>query len=285
MKRNNGSVPLGFLLAAAALASPSQAQEVTGLPSYLYDRGDGIRTSLLATYVRPKEFVFYPFYEYTRTKNFEYKGTDLGFPGNVDFLGKKTEREALLYLGYAFSDSLMVEFESALHSTVDFRKASNDTTTVPAQIRESGLGDTEAQIRWRYAKETETRPDITLFFESVFPLQRNKKLLGTQHWEFASGVVLTKGYSFGTMSLRGSVNYDRGDRKFRVGEYGIDYLKRLSPDWRVALSLEGHETELSVIGELQYSLSKDAILKLNCGLGLSKRDRAIAPEIGVLFRF
>ena len=271
---------LGVMLMAGTPA-PSLAQE----PAYLADRGDGIRTSLLATYVGPREFVFYPFYEYTRTRKFEYKPSDFGAVGNVDFKGNTYQREWLVFLGYALSDSLLLEFESALRSTVDFRKSPDDGSALPAQIRESGVGDTEAQLRWRYAKETETRPDITFFFETVFPLQRSKKLLGTQHWQFATGAVLTKGYSFGTLSLRGGVGYDRGDRKFTVGEYAIDYLKKLSPQWRVALTLEGHESEQAIIGEVQYSLSKDIILKLNSGFGLSSRDRAFAPEIGVLFRF
>jgi len=36
---------------------------------------------------------------------------------------------------------------------------------------------------------------------------------------------------------------------------------------------------------VQYTLSKDAILKINSGFGLSNKDKAFAPEIGVLFRF
>lgn len=277
------SIAAGHLLAAMLMTVSSQvrAQE----PAYLADRGDGIRTSLIGTYVRPNEFVFYPFYEYTRTRNFEYTPSEVGGVGNTDFRGKKYEREFLVFLGYAFSDSLLVEFESALHSTVEFRKAPDDTSNAPAQLRESGLGDTEAQIRWRIAKETETRPDVTLFFQTVFPFQRSEKLLGTQDWQFSSGAVLTKGYSFGTLSLRGGVGYDRGDRKFKVAEYAIDYLKKLSPAWRVALSLEGHESELSIIGEVQYTLSKDAILKVNSGFSLGNKDKAFAPEIGVLFRF
>ena len=278
------SIAAGHLLAAAMLMTGS-LQALAQEPAFLADRGDAIRTSLIGTYVRPKEFVFYPFYEYTRTRNFEYTPSEVGGVGSNDFRGKKYEREFLVFLGYAFSDSLLVEFESALHSTLEFRKAPDDTSNAPAQLRESGVGDTEAQIRWRIAKETETRPDITAFFETVFPLQRSKKLLGTQDWQFASGAVLTKGYSFGTLSLRGGVGYDRGDRKFKVGEYAIDYLKKLSPAWRVALSLEGHESELSIIGEVQYTLSKDATLKINSGFGLSSKDRAFAPEIGVLFRF
>ena len=284
MIRKIASLVAGSLLAllVGGVAAPARAQE----PAYLADRGDGIRTSLLATYIRPKEFVFYPFYEYTRKKNFEYKPSDLGYVGETDFGGgRKTEREFLVYLGYAFNDSLMIEFESALSNKAEFRKAANDTSAVPAQINESGLGDTEAQIRWRFAKETETRPDITFFFETVFPLQKKKKLIGTQAWDFVTGTVVSKGYSFGTLSLRASVAYDRADRQVRFAEYGIDYLKKLSPEWRVALTLEGESTDLSVIGEVQYELSKNATLKLNSGFGITKKDRVLAPEIGVLFRF
>jgi hypothetical protein len=229
--------------------------------------------------------MFYPFYEYTRTKKFEYKPSELGAAGDVDFKGKTYEREFLIFLGYAVNESLLLEFESALYSKLDFRKAPDDRSALPGQIRESGLGDTEAQLRWRYAQETPTRPEVTLFLETVFPLQRSKKLVGTQHWQFATGAVLTKGYAFGTFSLRGGIGYDRGDRKFKVDEYAIDYLKKLSPSWRVAFSLEGHETELSVIGEVQYWFNKDVTLRLNSGFGLSNKDRAFAPEIGVVFRF
>ncbi len=107
---------------------------------------------------------------------------------------------------------------------------------MPGRIRESGLGDTETNIRWRFQKETEARTEVTFFFKSVFPLQKDKKLLGTQDWEFSPGVVLTKGFSFGT-------------------------------------------------SEAQYSLSKDVVLKMNSGFGLTKNAPSFAPEIGVLFRF
>ena len=53
----------------------------------------------------------------------------------------------------------------------------------------------------------------------------------------------------------------------------------------MALSLEGHEDELSTIGEVQYTLSKNAVLKLNSGFGVTKKAPMFAPEIGVLFTF
>ena len=273
------AVPLLFAACLAAGAGPSRAAEPAGLPAYLYDRGDGIPISMFGTYVREKELLVYTFYEYTRKKNFEYKPSDLGFTGDTDFFGKAIEREFLVFFAYAFNDSLAIEFESALHGSVDFRKDPADTSAVPARIRESGLGDTETNIRWRFQKETENRPETTFFLKTVFPLQRDKKLLGTQDWEFSPGVVLTKGFSFGTLALRLSAN------KLEFGEYGVDYVKRLSQNWRVVLSLEGEQDERSLIGEVQYSLGKNAVLKVNAGYGLTKKAANFAPEIGVLFRF
>ncbi len=287
MTRKSCPVVAGIVLGAAlATGAPWAKAQGSGQPDYLRDRGDAIRTSMLATYIKPKEFIFYPFYEYTKTSNYEYKASDLGFVGDVDYLGKKVDQEYLVFLSYAWNDSWMFEFESALHAKAKFTKAADDpVAAVPREIRESGLGDTEVQVRWRYAKETETRPEITFMSQAEFPLQRKKKILGTQAWGFGVGVILTKGYSFGTMSLRGQINHDRGDRETKFGEYAIDYLKKLSPQWTVALTLEGEESELSVIGELQYALSSNATLKLNLGQGLTKKDRQTAPEIGVLFRF
>jgi len=274
-----------LVLALGAAQHASLAAEPAAAASYLYDRGDGIPTSLSGTYVREKEFLVYGFYEFTRTKNFEYKPSELGSTGDGDFFGRAYEREALIFLAYAFNDSLAVEFESALHSSIDFRKDPADTSTVPGRIEESGLGDTETNVRWRLQKESATRPAATLFFKTVFPLQRKKELLGTQDWEFSPGVVLTKGFSFGTLAFKLSVNYDGAERKLELGEYGFDYLKRLSQNWRVVLSLEGEQDEVSLIGEAQYSLGKNVVLKMNSGFGLTKKAPDFAPEIGLLFRF
>ncbi len=52
---------------------------------YLADRGDGIHTSLLGTYVRKNELLVYLFYEYTRNRDAEYKPSDFGFASDSDF--------------------------------------------------------------------------------------------------------------------------------------------------------------------------------------------------------
>ena len=67
--------------------------------------------------------------------------------------------------------------------------------------------------------------------------------------------------------------------------YAVEYLKRLSPSWRVVATVEGETEDVSLIGEAQWSFSERGFLKLNCGFGLTEKAEDIAPEVGVLFRF
>lgn len=277
---------MGLAAGLTALSPfPAVAAEGGALPAYLADRGPGIHTSLFGSYVQKGELLFYPFYEYTRTSADEYKPGELGFTGNTDYLGKLTEREKLVYFAYGFSDRLMMEFESAVHAQAKFEKDPADPSAVPAIMKESGLGDTEGQIRYRFREETENRSELVGFFEAVLPLQRNKVLIGTQKWEFATGVNMTKGFSYGTFMVKAGLAWDPDPGVIELGEYGVEYLKRVSPAWRVVASLEGETDELSAIGEVQYSLTRNAVLKLNTGIGLTRKAPDLAPEVGVMFSF
>ncbi|MFC1523410.1 hypothetical protein ACFL6N_01335 [Thermodesulfobacteriota bacterium] len=55
---------------------------------------------------------------------------------------------------------------------------------MPDEISESGLGDVEGQIRWRFMEEDQSRPELFTYFETVFPFQKDKQIIGTQDWEF-----------------------------------------------------------------------------------------------------
>jgi hypothetical protein len=268
----------GLVVAAAANAQFTADREAGGIP-----------TSLLGTYIRPGELIVYPFFEYTRHDHFEYSPSELGVhgPGEGDeFAGKTVEREWLLFLAYGFSDSLALEFESALHSSLEFTRAPDDRTGTPERLKESGLGDTEVNLRWRALPETARRPQVTVFVKTVFPLQKDQRLLGSRDWEIESGAMLVKGFSFGTLAVRGSLGTSSGEHRLDLAEWGIDYVKRLSDRWRFAASLEGEQTdEVSLIGELQYALARNAVLKLNLGVGITEKAPRVAPEIGVLFRF
>ena len=299
-RKHSDSIPLGrsfvlrrtLLVLAVALAgsggsvfaSPAEPAAAQPLPSYLADRGTGIATSQFGTYVEPGQWIVYPFYEYTRTPTFEYHPSELGSVGGTDFKGKLFEHEALLFVAYGISDRVSVELEGALYAKTTFEKAADDPSDLPTRFSESGLGDVEGQVRWRWQKETEHRPELYSYLEVVFPLQKDEVLIGTQDWEGALGFGFLRGFSWGTLGGRVALAWDGEDSRAEVGEYAIEYIKR-TQNWRFVALLEGESVEVSLIGEAQRSLGPHAILKLNCGFGLSEQSPDVAPEVGILFHF
>ena len=89
----------------------------------------------------------------------------------------------------------------------------------------------------------------------------------------------------GTLNGRIAVAFDGEDQRIEIGEYAIEYLKRVSDRWRYVATIEGESAEVALIGEVQWFFSSHAMLKLNCGFGLTTQAPDIAPEVGVLFHF
>jgi len=276
--------PLRAAVMASMLALPALAQDAPP-PPWLADRGETIPTSLFGTYAGRHEWLIYPFYEYTKTTAFEYKPSELGYPGGEDFLGQTVEQEYLIYFGYGITDRIMVELEIAAYATTSFDKAPNDPSTVPLHIEQSGLGDVDMQVRWLWKKETEHRPALYSFFELTPPLQKDKTLIGTGAWEASLGFGVIRGYRWGTINGRVSIAWDGEDSKLDLGEYAFEYLKRVSPRWRLVGTIEGETDEISIIGEAQWFFASFAFLKLNCGFGITEKAPDVAPEVGVLFHF
>lgn len=273
------------LLGALALAPSILASQGQQLPPYLRDRGTGVRMSMLGTYVRKGELLVYPFFEWYADHNLEYKPSELGYGLNRDYRGRFRASEGILYFAYGISQDVAVEFESAV-ITAELRKSAADSATVPTRFRESGLGDVEGQIRWRVQHENEHRPEIYTFFETVFPLQRTRHIIGTQDWEFSAGFGLTRGFSWGTMTFRASAEYAREARQIDAGEYAIEYMRQLSPSWRIITAIEGSQVdEISWLTEVQWRFARNAIIKLNNGWGFTQNATDFAPEVGVMFNF
>lgn len=270
-------VPVGI-----AAPSVARAQEDT-LPAYLRDRGTGIPTSQFGTYIRKGELLVYPFFEYYRDKDAEYKPSDFGFGLDQDFRGRYRASEGLLFLGYGFTDWLAVELEAAVIDAT-LETSSDDPSGVPAKITESGLGDVEGQLRLRWAKESDRRPEVFSYFEAVAPLQ-DKVLIGTADWELKFGAGLIKGFSWGTMTLRAAAEYSKEESKLDVGEYAVEYLKRLSSAWRVYLGVEGTQDEVELITEAQWHITDSIYIKVNNGFGITSKATDWAPEVGVVFSF
>ena len=256
------------------------------LPSYLADRGRGVPTSLFGTYIEEGEFVVYPMYEFYRDKDEEYQPNELGYSGGTDYFAKTRENEYLVFLGYGLTEDIILEFEAALYTKKEFKRDPEDVSSgTPDKIVESGLGDVEGQVRWRWSRETASKPEYYSFFEYVFPFQENKQIIGTQDWEFVLGVGAIKGLSWGTFTGRASIAWEGDDKKLALGEYAVEYLKKVSPSWSIVAALEGEDDEVSFVGETQHALSENATLKLNLGLGVTDKATDFAPEVGVLFRF
>lgn len=264
-----------------------QALEGQDLPPYLRDRGTGVRTSVLGTYVRHRELLVYPFFEWYADHNLEYKPTELGYGADTtDYRGRYRASEGILFVGYGLTPDIALEFEAAV-ITAEIRTSSGDTSSArPTLVKESGLGDVEGQIRWRFQRETDSRPELFTYFGTVFPFQPNRRLIGTQDWEFFAGVGLVRGYRWGTLTVRAAGEYSQAARQFDAGEYAIEYLRRLSPAWRIVLAIEGTQLdEVSVITEAQWHLGGRAVVKLNNALGVTPNATDIAPEIGLMLSF
>jgi hypothetical protein len=269
-------------LLSMSFARSAYAQSET-LADYQQDRGHGMSTSLFGTYVREGEWLVYPFYEYEKTSKEEYHPSELGFAGDEDFLGELTTHEFDLFIGYGLTERIALELEAQLYTTAHFKKAPDDPSAVPQRIDESGIGEIESQIRYRWNSETETRPEFFSFLEIAYPLQESKVLIGVQDWQGELGFGAIKGFRWGTLTARYSLAYE--ETNLQGGEFALEYLKRLSPQWRVVLALEGEGEDLSLIGEAQWFFHRRAFLKLNCGVGISDKVPDIAPEIGVMMTF
>ncbi len=272
-----------LLLSGMASATVGLAQEE--LPDYLRDRGEGVATSMFGTYISKGELLVYPFYEYVRDGNAEYEPVEFGFGLAQEFRGELWEHEALIFLGLGITDWLAFEFEAAVYTEAQIRKSANDTSAMPAKLRESGIGDVQTQIRWRYNKETERRPEFFSYFETVYPLQKDEVLIGTSDWEFALGVGAIKGTRIGTWTIRATVAFDGEENKVEFGEYGLEYLKRWSRLFRSTLLVEGEEDEVDLILDAQFHLSPRVFIRLNTGIGLTSKAEDFAPEVGVMLSF
>jgi hypothetical protein len=272
-------------LATESPQAPAPAASPDTTPPYLRDRGPGIATSMFGTYVRPGELLVYPFVELYWDSNFEYKPSELGYGLDVDYRGEYEATEGLVFLGYGLSSSFAVELEAA-YISAELEKAASDPSAMPEEFAESGLGDVEGQIRWRWQRESATRPEFFTYFETVFPLQKNRKLIGTQDWEWKLGSGVTRGFPWGTGTFRLEIEYSREEGKFEAGEYAFEYLRRLSQRWRIVALIEGYQIdEVELITEAQWQIHPRAFFKANMGWGLTENAVDLAPEFGLMMSF
>ena len=266
------------ILGAIGTARAVLAQDADA--AFLRDRGPGIRTSIFGTYVRRGELLISPFVEYYRNHDAEYKPSELGFTGSSDFRGRFTAREGLIFLAYGITDRLALELEAA---TIDAtqEKSPADGGNMPAKYSESGPGDMQAQLDVTLVRERANRPEIFGFFETVFPSNKTKPLIGTPDFEYKAGVGLIRGLAMGTVTVR--VAAQHADDGLELGEWAFEFLRRVSPRWRVYAGVEGTQDEIEALGEVQWHPSPRWYVRLNNGFGVTSKAVDLAPDVGVVF--
>ena len=286
MRAEGQAIRLLCVVTLAAVACTPWAVRAKGdeLPVRLRDRGTGTPTSMFGSYVQQGELLVYPFFEYYLDRDIEYKPSDL-VPGGpeTDFRGKFFASEGIIFMSYGVTDRISVEFEAAAINARQEKDPSDPSS--PPLIKERGTGDVEGQIHLRLLDETDRWPELFSYFEAVSPQQRDKLLIGTPDWEFSLGGGLIRGTPWGTMSGRLAATYSVEDKLLDLGEYAVEYLRNVSPRWRLYAGFEGEQDELSLIAEAQWHFSRSAYLKLNNGFGVTSKATDWAPEVGVMFSF
>jgi len=270
-------IPLLLLVLPTAAASQSTAPPP--------DPERGIPTSMFGTFIKKGEAIVYPFFEAYIDDNFEYKPEELGSIGDVDYRGRYRATEGLVLFSYGISDRVAIEFEIA-GITASLDKAAADQSALPSRIKESGLGDVEGQVRWRWRRETSSRPEIFSYTEFVVPHHKDKVLIGTSGAEIKFGAGIARGLSWGTFLARAAVEYAASSTsQFDIGEYAVELVKPLGGHFRLYAGIEGEQDQVSAIGEIQWRINRHVVIKANTGIGLTSKATDVAPEIGMLFTF
>ena len=246
----------------------------------------GVPTSRFGMYVSRGELLVNPFFAYSSDHNREYQPSKLGYGLLQDYRGRFRSTEDLLFVAYGVTDWLAVEFEaSRIRATLD--KAPDDTSATPNRIEESGLGDVEAQVRMRLLREDHGRPELFGFLEVTPPSQRNKVLIGNAEWDARPGFGVIRAFPWGTMTTRITVEYNHDDRLWDLGEFSVEYLKRLSPAVHLNLAFEGGETgamdEWDLVAGVRWRIRDRFFLKLDNAIGLASKSTDWAPEVGVVW--
>jgi hypothetical protein len=275
-------VALGLI--CVFLAQPVRAKGEEP-PAYLHDRGTGLPTSMFGTYIRGGELLVFPFLEYSLDHNREYQPSQLGFGLERDFRGKCRDTRGQVFIAYGVTDWLAVEFEAATMSAI-LKKSPDDPSLMPSKISESGIGDIEGQLRLRLVREGDRRPEVFGYLEVTAPSNKDKVLIGNADWDFKPGIGVVKGFSWGTMTFRATVEYNREGKHLDIGEISLEYLKRLSSSWSVFAAFEGGETgapdEWELVTGVQWRVADFLILKLDNSLGLFSKSNDWALQVGGL---
>jgi hypothetical protein len=123
------------------------------------------------------------------------------------------------------------------------------------------------------------------YIEVGLPFQKDKDMIGTHDLELVPGIGAMKGFTWGAVTGKFSIDYNTGDEELALGEMAVEYLKRLSPFWMAYLGVAEDGEGIEMIPEMQWHLNDRRFIKYNSAFGLTPETADWAPEIGVVFSF
>jgi hypothetical protein len=276
------------LTIASVLAAAGTATAQCVPPAYQRDRGAGIATSVFGVYVDWGEWVVLPSWGRVRNDGFEYSPEELGVDGERDFLGSLTTTSGTLFVSHGLNDSVALGLQAAV-TRATFVPAPEDTSALPDEIRESGLGDVQVEVVWRALRESESRPELYVFTEMLLPHDESKRFIGQNGLAVLPGLGLVRGFRWGTIAARMGIEYDSGSTsELDWGGWSLGYLRRLSDKVRVGAGLDGQVggannlDEVWLMGDLQWQVTSRVALRLHNAVGLTEKADGMAPEIGIV---
>ena len=277
---------MGRLCAALLIglgAAPLAAQQDTLQPPQR-DRGPGVRTSEFQTYIQRGQFFVIPSASYVKDHNLEYSSLNWDVGTQTDLIGSFHSSSGQLFLAYGVTEWLAFEVEAS-YLDAHFERSPQDTTSRP--INESGLGDFDVQARMRFVRERGSRPEIWGSLEFIPAANQDKVLIGDTPTDLKGEIGFTRGYQFGTMTFKTTIEYNHVDQHWDLGETSIEYLRRLSTNWRLMAALEGGETgapdEFVLVTSLQWRASRHAVVGLANSFGFMEKSTDWEPQVGIRF--
>ncbi len=241
----------------------------------------GIRTSVFGTYVQPHQLIVFPFVAHTWDRNFEYAPSAFGGVGPEDMRGRYRSNEAQLFVAYGVTDWLALEIEGSRISAT-FEKSPSDVSGTPARINESGFADIAGQLRFRL------NPGFFASIELLPPSHKRKVLIGDAQWNVKGEIGLMRGFRWGMMTFRTTVEYNRGDTHPDLGETSLEYLRQMSRAFRLFLAIEGGEggapDDWTFVSGGRWRLTDGLFLKFDNALGLLSKSTDWESQLGIVLQ-
>ena len=186
-----------------------------------------------------------------------------------------------MFLAYGLSDRLGLEVEAAM-TRARLPKSPDDLSGMPRTDRIGAGGRADGAPLDVVEEYCSCCPGFFSYGEVVFPFQKNKSLIGTPELETKAGVGLIKGFTWGTVTVRAAVEQAGG--VFELGEYAVEYYKRLSKSICLYGGIEGTQDEVEFISEIQLWLSDTVRFKINNAFGLTSKAAGAGDRPDDLFR-